>query len=249
MDFLTLMLFDPYTVRLDMVLAPPSWVNLLGTDDLGRDVLARLLMGVYHSLMVGGGVLLMTSFIGIPLGILAGWFGGWVAFAVGKLAELVLSFPGLLLALALAALLGGSLANVIFALGVLGWVGFYRLTYVQVQLVRKAPYIAAAEISGVTLRRLWVWHLLPNCLGPLRVEALLVVAGSMVAEAGLSFLGLGIPAPEPSLGGMLRDGMREMLTSPLLVVAPGVLLICLSVGVNVLAHRRWALPVDRARAI
>ncbi len=238
--FLPLM-HSPMLVDLAQVMAPPSAAHWLGTDDLGRDVLARLRVGLYHSLTVGSGVLLLTASLGIPLGLWAGWFGGAVDWVVGKLADVVLSFPGILLALALAALLGARLENVILALGLLGWVGFFRLTRVQVMHIRRAPYLAAAELAGVPVLRLWRLHILPNCLGPLRVEALLVVAGSMVAEAGLSFLGLGIPAPEPSLGGMLRDGMREVLTAPLLVVAPGVLLICLSVGVNMLAQRRLPL--------
>jgi peptide/nickel transport system permease protein len=124
------------------------------------------------------------------------------------------------------------------ALGALGWVGFCRLTRVQVQLVRAQPYTAAAILAGVgPLRLLWR-HVLPNVLGPLRVEALLVAAGAMVAEAGLSFLGLGIPSPQPSLGGMLRDGLREVLTAPHLVLFPGVVLISLTLSVHLLLRSR-----------
>jgi peptide/nickel transport system permease protein len=210
------------------VLDAPSVNHWLGTDDLGRDVLARLVGGLQVSLLVGVGVLLLAGLIGIPLGLAAGWYGGWVDALITKACEVVLSFPGILLALALAALLGGSVLNVILALGLLGWVGFCRLVRVQVQVVRRQPYLAAATLAGVRGWRLWRWQILPNVLGPVRIEALLVVVGSMVAEAGLSFLGLGIPAPQPSLGGMLRDGLREVLGSPLLVVAPAVVLIGLT---------------------
>jgi peptide/nickel transport system permease protein len=132
---------------------------------------------------------------------------------------------------------------VVGALGVLGWVGFCRLTRVQVMKLKGLPFVDAAVLGGVGTGRIFTRHLLPNCAGPLVVEALLVVAGSMVAEAGLSFLGLGIPAPLPSLGRMLRDGMKVVLVAPHLVVYPAVVLIGLTVGVNMLAEglrRRWA---------
>lgn len=223
---------NPTTINLQAVLAAPSATHWLGTDDLGRDVLARLVGGLQVSLLVGAGVLVLAALVGVPLGVVAGWYGSWPDALITKACEVVLSFPGILLALALAALLGGSLLNVILALGLLGWVGFCRLVRVQVQVVRRQPYLAAATLAGIRGWRLWRWQLLPNVLGPLRVEALLVLVGSMVAEAGLSFLGLGIPAPQPSLGGMLRDGLREVLGSPLLVVAPGLVLI----GLTLLGH-------------
>lgn len=208
----------------------------LGTDDLGRDVLARLAAGVRTSLTVSVVVLAVTASLGITLGLVAGWFGGWIDAVVGKMTEVVLSFPGLLLALALAALVGPSMVNVMVALGLLGWVGFCRLTRVEVKRLRGLAFVQAARLGGVSTFKIWGRHILPNCVGPLIVEALLVVAGTMVAEAGLSFLGLGIPAPLPSLGGMLRDGMRDVLVAPWLVVWPAVVLISLSVGTNVLAQ-------------
>lgn len=215
---------------------PASALHWLGTDDLGRDVLSRLASGVRVSLTVSVAVLLVTAGIGITLGLLAGWFGGWIDTVVGKMTEVVLSFPGLLLALALAALVGPGIGNVMVALGLLGWVGFCRLTRVEVKRLRGLAFVQAAKLGGVSTGKVWLRHILPNCIGPLVVEALLVVAGTMVAEAGLSFLGLGIPAPQPSLGGMLRDGMRDVLVAPWLVVWPAVVLISLSVGTNVLAQ-------------
>ena len=226
----------PLTIDIERAFMVPGAVHWLGTDDLGRDVLARLAGGVRVSLTVGFVVLVVTGLIGITLGLVAGWFGGWIDAVVGKLTEVVLSFPGLLLALALAALVGPGMGNVMVALGVLGWVGFCRLTRVEVKRLRGLAFVQAAKLNGVGDSRIWMRHILPNCAGPLLVEALLVVAGTMVAEAGLSFLGLGIPAPQPSLGGMLRDGMRDVLVAPLLVVWPAVVLISLSVGMNVLAQ-------------
>ena len=227
---------QPLVVDISMAFDGVSWAHWLGTDDLGRDVLARLAAGVRTSLTVSMVVLGVTAGIGITLGLMAGWFGGWVDGIVSKLTEVVLSFPGLLLALALAALVGPGVGNVMVALGLLGWVGFCRLTRVEVKRLRGLAFVQAAKLSGVPTMEIWGRHILPNCVGPLLVEGLLVVAGTMVAEAGLSFLGLGIPAPLPSLGGMLRDGMRDVLVAPHLVVFPAVVLISLSVGTNVLAQ-------------
>jgi peptide/nickel transport system permease protein len=227
---------DPLAMDVTHAFAGPAAAHWLGTDDLGRDVLVRLLAGVRVSLLVSAVVLVETAVIGIPLGLAAGWFGGWVDALASKLAEVVLSFPGILLALALAALVGPGIGNVMVALGVLGWVGFFRLTRVQVRVLRGLPFVSAATLAGVKLPQVWWRHVLPNCAAPLLVEALLIAAGTMVAEAGLSFLGLGIPAPHPSLGGMLRDGMRDLLVAPWLVIAPGVVLIGLTVGMNVIAE-------------
>lgn len=233
----------PMKIELTEVMVAANGAHWLGTDDVGRDVLARLAAGVRVSVMVAAGVLAITSVLGITLGLVAGWYGGWVDRVVLKMTEVVLSFPGILLALTLAALVGGGLTNVIVALGVLGWVGFCRLARVEVMKLKGLPFVEAARLGGVDVREIWLRHILPNCAAPLIVEALLVVAGSMVAEAGLSFLGLGIPAPHPSLGGMLRDGMKVVLVAPQLVVYPAVVLIGLSVGVNMVAEglrQRWA---------
>lgn len=226
----------PLSVDLEALYQHPSLQHLLGTDDLGRDVVARLAAGVRLSLTVAAAVLVLTSCIGIPLGVLGGWYGGWVDAAVTKATEVVLSFPGLLLALALAALLGPGTGNVVVALGLLGWVGFCRLTRVQVQMLKTQPFVDAAQLGGVGQGRIWMRHILPLCMGPLLVEALFIASGTMVAEAGLSFLGLGVPAPAPSLGGMLRDGMRALLVAPQLVVVPAVVLISLTLSLNVLAQ-------------
>lgn len=240
----------PLAVDIGAAFGGASAGHWLGTDDLGRDVLARLAAGVRTSLSVSLVVLGVTGVIGISLGLVAGWFGGWIDAVVGKMTEVVLSFPGLLLALALAALVGPGMGNVMVALGLLGWVGFCRLTRVEVKRLRGLAFVQAARLGGVSTLTIWGRHILPNCVGPLMVEGLLVVAGTMVAEAGLSFLGLGIPAPLPSLGGMLRDGMRDVLVAPGLVVWPAVVLISLSVGVNVLAQGlRRSLPGGRSEGV
>lgn len=229
-------------IALPDMLHPPGGGHWLGADELGRDVLARAAAGIGLSLSVALSVGLVTALVGIPLGLVAGWFGGVVDGALLRLADVVLSFPGLLLALALAAMLGPSAVNVVLALGMLGWVGFFRLTRVQALALRDQPFVQAVVVAGVPLPQILAWHVLPNLAGPLVVEAVVVLAGTLVAEAGLSFLGLGVPPPQPSLGGMIREGIRYLLLAPHLVVVPAVMLFCLVIGVNLLAEglrRRW----------
>jgi peptide/nickel transport system permease protein len=227
---------DMNAIDLMHILAAPGAGHVLGTDELGRDVLARALGGLRVSLTVACVVTLVTGFVGIGLGLLAGWSGRAVQLFFNALADVVQSFPGLLLALALAALLGPGLGNVLIALCLLGWVGFYRLSVAETRRVRHQPFMQAAVLGGVGGWRLLARHLLPNIAAPLLVEALVVAAGSMVAEAGLSYLGLGIAPPQPSLGGMLREGARYILVAPHLVVVPALVLILLAVGLNVISE-------------
>lgn len=224
------------TIHLDAMLHAPSLLAWLGTDELGRDVLSRLLAGLGVSLTVGLAVGAITAVAGITLGLLAGWKGGWPDALINRLCDVVLSLPGLLLAMALTALLGPSLVNVIFALGLLGWVGFCRLTRAEVLRVKGRPFVAAAQLAGVGAPCILLRHVLPHCAGALLVEGVVVVAGSMVAEAGLSFLGLGVPPPMPSLGGMLREGIRYAMVAPHLVLAPAVVLIGLTITLNMVAE-------------
>lgn len=223
-------------INLENILAPPSQLAMLGTDELGRDVLARLLEGVQISLTVAFSVLIITGALGLTLGLIAGWKGGWADALINRLCDVVLSLPGLLLALALTALLGPSLVNVIIALGLLGWVGFARLTRAEVLRVKNRPFVDAAKLGGVATPVILLRHILPHAMAPLMVEAVVVLAGSMVAEAGLSFLGLGVPPPTASLGGMLREGIRYAMVAPHLVVIPSVVLIGLTILLNVLAE-------------
>jgi peptide/nickel transport system permease protein len=230
---------DVNAIDLGRILAGPVWAwhGLLGFDELGRDVLARVLAGLRVSVTVAVVVTGVTAVAGIGLGLLAGWSGRSARLLLDGLADVVQSFPGLLLALALAALLGPGLGNVLVALCLLGWVGFYRLSAAEVRRVRAQPYLDAAVLGGVSLPRLLMKHVLPVIAAPLAVEALVVAAGSMVAEAGLSYLGLGIAPPAPSLGGMLREGARYMLVAPHLVVWPALALVLLVVGLNVAGER------------
>lgn len=233
----------PDLIRLDAMLAAPGRAAWLGTDELGRDVLTRLLAGIQVSLTVALSVWAITCVIGVTLGLVAGWKGGRVDALINRLCDVVLSVPGLLLALAMTALLGPSLRNVIVALGFLGWVGFARLTRAEVLRTKNKPFVDAARLSGVSGVRIVARHILPLAMTPVMVESVVVMAGSMVAEAGLSFLGLGVPPPTPSLGGMLREGIRYAMVAPHLVLVPAVVLIGLTIVLNLTAEAlRRRLP-------
>lgn len=225
---------DGHAVNLDAILHSSSTQHLLGNDMLGRDVLARLAEGLLLSVSIGLLVVLLGAIIGISIGMIAAWMGGWVDIILMRIADIVLSFPGILLAIALAAMLGPGVENLVMALVVVGWVGFARLTRVQVLSLKSAPWIDAARASGLPFNYIATFHLLPNIAAPLLVEASFGVAAVIIGEAGLSFLGIGVQPPDASLGTMIREGTRVMLTSPLLVVWPGLLLFLLVMAINLL---------------
>ena len=232
-----MMMFDPLAMDLGALLQGPSWGHFLGTDGLGRDMLARALSASLTSLTVALGVWGVAAALGIAFGMLAGWFGGIVGRVFDMVCDMVLALPGLLVALLLSALLTPGVGTLIVVLGGLGWVGMARLVRAQVLTLRGMPYVLSAQIAGVRWPGVMARHLWPGVRGVVAVESLFILAGAMVAEAALSFLGLGIPAPAPSLGGMIRDGMRTMLVAPHAVVVPAVVLICLTLGLNMFAHR------------
>lgn len=232
-----LMQSDGHRVDLDAILAGLSAAHPLGTDALGRDLLARLAEGLRLSLSVGVVVVCLGSVIGISIGITAAWLGGWVDAVLMRVADIVLSFPGILLAIALAAMLGPGVENLIMALVAVGWVGFSRLARVQVLALKHAPFVEASLAGGSSVRYIAVKHLLPNIAAPLLVEASFGLAAVIIGEAGLSFLGVGVQPPDASLGTMIREGTRLMLVEPLLVVWPGLILFMLVMAVNLLGDR------------
>jgi peptide/nickel transport system permease protein len=225
---------DGHVVDLDAVLSRSGSAHLLGTDALGRDVLARLSEGLQLSLMVGVIVVLFGSMVGIAIGMLAGWTGGWVDALLMRFADIVLSFPGILLAIALAAMLGPGVENLMMALIAVGWVGFARLSRAQVLSFKSVPFVEAAVASGSGVPYIAIRHLLPNIAAPLLVEASFGLAAVIIGEAGLSFLGVGVQPPDASLGTMIREGTRLMLVSPSLVIWPGLILFSLVMAVNLL---------------
>lgn len=235
---------DGHAVDLDAVFASISTAHPLGADALGRDLLARLAEGLRLSLTVGIAVVLCGGLIGITVGMVAAWLGGWTDSLLMRLADIVLSFPGILLAIALAAMLGPGVENLIMALVAVGWVGFSRLTRAQVLALKHAPYVEASIASGSTVRFIAMRHLLPNVAAPLLVEASFGLAAVIIGEAGLSFLGIGVQPPNASLGTMIREGSSLMLVQPMLVVWPGLILFLLVMAVNLLGdHLRDQIDV------
>jgi peptide/nickel transport system permease protein len=229
--------FQPNQIHLDLILAKPSFGHLLGFDDLGREILPRLLAGAQVSLLVVALVTIITASVGIMLGMVSGYYGGWVDRTLMQITDVFLAFPGILLAIAFAAVLGAGLSNLILALCITSWVGYARLTRAQVLSLRQRQHVMAAESLGASTLRIMLKHMLPLLAAPLLVEATYSMAGLVIAEASLSFLGLGIQAPNASWGAMLRDGVRYMLIASHYVLAVGLSLMTLVLAVNVLGDR------------
>jgi peptide/nickel transport system permease protein len=209
----------------------------LGFDDLGRPILERLIAGARTSFLVAFGVVGITAVLGTVLGLLAGYRGGWLDLLLVRLIDIFLAFPGILLAIALAGVMGPGLDNLVIALSTVGWVGYARLARAQTLALKQRDHVAAAVALGssqmVILRR----HLLPLIAAPLIVEATFGVAGMVIAEAGLSFLGLGIQPPAASWGSMIRDGAAYMLMAPHMVLAPGLAMLLVVLSLNLLGDR------------
>ncbi len=210
-------------------LDPPDRTHLMGRDQLGRDMMARIIYGARISMLVGISVVTISAFFGVLIGSFAGYKGGWTDRIIsGFLFNVFLSFPGILLAIAMVAFLGPSIQNLIIALSVIGWVGYARLMRAQVLKVREYDFVTAARALGASDYRILLKHVLPNSIQPLIVQASLGMAGAILAEAGLSFLGLGVPEPIPSWGKMIDDSREFWFTAPHLFIFPG-LMIALSV--------------------
>jgi peptide/nickel transport system permease protein len=215
---------DPLATRLEERLRPPDEAHPLGRDALGRDMLSRLLYGARVSFVVGVATLFISLLIGVTLGAAAGWVGGWLDEALVRVIDVFLAFPGLLLAIALAAVLGPSLANVVLALSVLGWPSYARLARAEVAGLRRREFVHAAEALGARPARIVLAHILPLAVPTLLVQATFGIAGAIVAEASLSFLGLGVAPPTPSWGGMIAEGRTFMLVAPHVILFPGLAL-------------------------
>jgi peptide/nickel transport system permease protein len=226
--------FDPNAQDTFRRLEPPSKEHPLGLDDLGRDVLSRIVFGARVSLRVGFSVVLLASVIGITLGAVAGYFGGAVDTVVMRITDILLAFPGILLAIALVAVLGPSINNVILALATIGWVGYARLVRGQVLKVREMEFVTAAKALGARSPRVIVRHVLPNVINPVIVMATLGLAGAILAEAALSFLGLGVQPPTPSWGAMLTAGRRYLGLANHLAIYPGIAIMLAVMGLNFL---------------
>jgi ABC-type dipeptide/oligopeptide/nickel transport system permease subunit len=226
--------FDPIATNLYHALKAPSWTHLMGTDELGRDIFSRVLYGARTSLVVGVLSVAISLVVGLTAGLISGYYRGWIDNVLMRIMDALLAFPVLLLALAIAAVLGASSRNVIIAIGIVFVPYFARLVRGQVLYLRELDYVMACRISGGSdLRIIWR-HILPNALSPVIVQASLSISFAMIVEASLSFLGLGVQPPAPSWGSMLKAGYPYMASAPWLAIWPGVILAITVLGFNLL---------------
>jgi len=225
---------DPIKNALLERLTPPTWAreHPLGTDTLGRDVASRLLHGARVSLVVGFSAVLLAGVVGVGLGLVSGWYRGWLDDLLMRVGDVQLAFPVLVLAVGVLAVLGASLLNLILVLGVTGWITYARIVRGEVLTLRERDFVAAARALGASDAWIVSRHLLPNVLPPITVVATFSVARTIIAEASLSFLGLGIPAPEPSWGAMLDEGRNYITTGWWLALFPGLAILLLVLGIN-----------------
>lgn len=223
---------NPNHIDLSAILAGPDAHFWLGADDLGRSLAARLLRGAEVSLWVAGIVTVVTMLVGVTVGIVAGYLGGKIDRLLMQITDIFLAFPGILLAIAFAAVLGAGIGNLVLALSLTGWVSYARLTRGQTMSLRHRQHVVAAESLGASMPRILLKHILPLLTSILMVEATYSLASVMIAEASLSFLGLGIQAPNASWGAMLRDAVRYMLVAPHYVLVVGLSLMSLILAIN-----------------
>jgi ABC-type dipeptide/oligopeptide/nickel transport system permease subunit len=224
--------YDPYDQHLDQALQQTSRDHLLGTDALGRDTLSRIIYGARNSLMVGLVALCIAATAGMAIGLVAGYFGGWVNSICMRFIDSLMCFPMILMALVVAALLGGGLKNVMIALGIAMLPGYARLMCGQVLSVKENDYVLAAHSLGAGNMRIMLRHVFPNCLPPLIVLITMQIGAAILTEAGLSFLGIGIEPPAAAWGTMINDGRVYLLTNPLLSTAPGIAIMLVVFAFN-----------------
>jgi peptide/nickel transport system permease protein len=242
---------DPAFIDLPSRLSPPSAHHWFGTDELGRDILSRIVFGARISMLVGVGVVTGSLLLGLVIGSLAGYYGGRIDRVVNILVmNAFLSFPGFLLAIAFVAFLGPGLFNLIFALILGGWVGYARLVRAQVLAVREREFVEAARALGAG--DLWIMgrHILPNMIQPVIVQGAIGMAGAILAEATMSFLGLGVPPPTASWGAMLNDGRSHLFDAPHLVLFPALAVMLAVLSFNFIgdALRDYLDPRARIEA-
>lgn len=231
----------PTEQNLAMDLLASSKDHPLGTDKLGRDILSRILYGARISVLVGISTVSVSLLIGLLVGSLSGYFGGWVDQLLMRLVDVLLAFPGILLAIAFTAVLGPGLNHVILALCLIGWTGYARLVRGEVLAIRERDFIHAAQALGGSPARIVLLHMLPNILPPLLIQGTFGMAAAIIAEGSLSFLGLGIQPPTPSWGSMLNEGRQFLLVAPHLTTFPGLAIMVTVLGLNLLGDglRDW----------
>ena len=239
----------PNSIKLSNILVSGTTQTWLGFDDLGRPIFDRLIVGAQTSFFVAFSVVAISLLVGSCLGTASAYFGGWIDLAFTRVIDIFLAFPGILLAISLAGIMGPGIDNVVIALSVVGWVGYARLARAQVLSVKERDHVLAAIAMGVSPVRIIMRHLLPLISAPLIVEASFGIAGVVIGEAGLSFLGLGVQPPSASWGSMIRDGTRYMLVAPHMVIAPGLALMTVVLSINLFGDwlRDWLDVRNQAR--
>ncbi|HVN84719.1 MAG TPA: ABC transporter permease [Candidatus Binatia bacterium] len=239
--------YDPLRAVADSFGEPfaPQHRYLLGTDELGRDVLSRLLFGARISLLVAAAATAMTMLIGTGVGLAAGFFGGWIDALLMRATDVVLALPDLLLALALVALIGPGLTSILVVIGLVRWAGVARTVRGEVLTLRERDFMLAATALGASPARVMIRHLLPNTLPTIIVMTALATSGAIVLDAGLSYLGLGVPVPTPSWGRMLSDSQTFYRSAPWLMVFPGIAIVYAVIAFNFLGHGLLALLRSR----
>ncbi len=225
---------DPTRQDLEHDLLTYSPSHPLGTDKLGRDILSRTIYGSRVSLSVGIATVTLSLAIGLVVGSLSGYAGGWIDQVLMRLVDVLLAFPGILLAIAFTAVLGPGLHHVVIALCLIGWTGYARLVRGEILTLREREFVHAAQALGCKPHRVVTRHLLPNLLPPLLIQATFGLAGAVIAEGSLSFLGLGVEPPTPSWGAMLNEGRQFLLVAPHLTAYPGLALMITVLGLNLL---------------
>lgn len=215
---------------------PPSRAFPFGTDELGRDVLSRVIWGARISLTVGLAGMVMTMTIGVAIGLCAGLFGGAVDFLLMRMTDVMLTLPGLLLAMALVAVLSPSLLSILIVIGLVSWTQVARVVRAEALSIRQRDFVAAAILLGASSWRLLTRHLLPNVMAVIVVMAALATSGTLLLDAGLSFLGLGVPPPTPSWGRMIDEAQLYLRTAPWLAAFPGLAILYAVLGFNFLGY-------------
>ncbi len=239
---------DPATIDLPARLSPPSATHFFGTDELGRDIVSRIIFGSRISMMVGAGVVSVSLLLGVLAGCLAGYYRGWLDhFFNAILMNAFLALPGILLAIAFVAVRGPGIGNLIAALSLTGWVGYARLVRAQVLAAREKEYVEAARALGARDFRIIVRHILPNIMQPVIVQAAIGMAGAILAEATMSFLGLGVPPPAASWGAMLNDGRSHLFDAPHLVLFPAIAVMLAVLAFNFVGDALRDLLDPRSR--
>jgi peptide/nickel transport system permease protein len=240
--------YDPAHITLPMRLEAPSAAHWCGTDELGRDILSRLIYGARISMLVGSSVVAMSLALGLVIGSIAGYYGGRIdRFVNVVLMNAFLSFPGILLAIAFVAFRGPGIFNLVLALSLGGWVGYARLVRAQVLATREKEFVEAARALGATDLRVIVRHILPNIIQPVIVQAAIGMAGAILAEATMSFLGLGVPPPAASWGSMLNDARAHLFDAAHLVLFPAVAVMLAVLSFNFIGDALRDLLDPRSR--